>query len=94
LAGRAWFRSFTGARFGTPESDDGSIWNFAVTGAWKVVAKDEAFVARCIGDSAAPAVIWLRIGNCTNRVLFGGLEPMLPEIRRRLSEGEKVIKIR
>jgi len=79
---------------GLRESDDGSIWNFATTGGWTVVTKDEDFVARCIGNPTAPAVIWLRVGNCTNRVLFTWLDPMLPEIQRRLSEGEKVIEIR
>jgi len=42
----------------------------------------------------APAVVWLRIGNCTNRVLFAWLEPWLPEIQKRLSEGEKLIEVR
>jgi predicted nuclease of predicted toxin-antitoxin system len=79
---------------GLRESDDGSIWNFAVTGGWTVVTKDEDFVARCVGNIAAPPVIWLRIGNCTNRVLFAWIEPVLPEIKRRLTEGEKFIEVR
>ena len=79
---------------GLRESDDGSIWNFATTGGWTVITKDEDFVAHCVGDAAAPAVVWLRIGNCTNRVLFAWLEPFLPDIQRRLSEGEKFIEVR
>jgi predicted nuclease of predicted toxin-antitoxin system len=79
---------------GLRDSDDGSIWNFADTGGWIVVTKDEDFIARCIGNPDAPAVVWLRIGNCTNRVLFAWLEPLLPEIRNRLSQGEKLIEVR
>ena len=79
---------------GLRDSDDGSLWNFAITGGWTVLTKDEDFVARCVGNPAAPAVVWLRIGNCTNRVLFAWLEPLLPEIRNRLNEREKLIEVR
>ena len=79
---------------GLRDSDDGTIWNFAVDGGWTMLTKDEDFVARCIGNSAAPAVVWLRIGNCTNHALFTWLEPLLPEIKSRLAEGEKLIEIR
>lgn len=87
--------SATPARdLGLRDSDDGSIWNFAVAGGWTVLTKDEDFVARCVGNSAAPPVVWLRIGNCTNRVLCSWLKPILPDLKRRLNEGEKVIEVR
>jgi len=79
---------------GLRESDDGSIWNFATAGDWVVITKDEDFVARCIGAPSAPAVVWLRIGNCTNRVLFAWLAPFLHDIQHRLSDGEKLIEVR
>ena len=79
---------------GLRESDDGSIWNFAVEGGWIVITKDEDFVARCVGNPGAPGVVWLRLGNCTNRVLFAWLESFLPEILRRLKDGEKLIEVR
>jgi predicted nuclease of predicted toxin-antitoxin system len=79
---------------GLRESDDGSIWNFTTAGGWIVMTKDDDFVARCVGNPAAPAVVWLRLGNCTNRVLFAWLEPFLPEILRRLDAGEKLIEVR
>lgn len=79
---------------GLRDSDDGSIWNFATAGDWTVVTKDDDFVARCVGNVAAPSVVWLRIGNCTNRVLFTWLDPLLPEILDRLKRGEKLIEVR
>lgn len=80
---------------GLRDSDDGSIFNFAASGAWTVITKDEDFAARCISNpTGAPAVVWLRLGNCTNRTLFSWLEPFMPEIRRRLDAGEKLIEIR
>ena len=59
---------------GLRDSDDGSIWNFAVAGGWTVMTKDEDFVSRCLFGSEAPPVVWLRIGNCTNLALFAWLE--------------------
>ncbi len=79
---------------GLRDSDDASILNFAKAGSWTVMTKDEDLVARCIGNPSAPAVVWLRIGNCTNRVLFTWLEPMLPEITGRLNKGEQLIEVR
>lgn len=79
---------------GLRESDDGSIWNFATAGGWTVVTKDEDFVSKCIGNPAAPAVVWIRLGNCTNSVLFAWLETFIPEIVRRLKDGEKLIELR
>ena len=79
---------------GLRDSDDGSIWNFAAAGDWTVLTKDEDIVARCLGNAAAPAVVWLRIGNCTNRVLFAWLAPLLPEVRSRLAAGDRFIELR
>lgn len=49
---------------------------------------------RCLGNPAAPAVVWLRTGNCTNRVLFAWLEPLLPEILRQLESGQRLVEVR
>ncbi len=78
---------------GLRDYDDGSIWNFAVSGGWTVITKDEDFIGRCLGRADAPAVVWLRIRNCTNRVLFVWLEPLLPEIVRRLEAGERLLEV-
>ena len=79
---------------GLRDSDDGSIWNFSAAGTWIVITKDEDLVARCLGNPAAPAVVWLRIGNCTNRKLFAWLEPILPDILQRLATGERLVEVR
>ncbi|MBI5091697.1 MAG: DUF5615 family PIN-like protein [Candidatus Hydrogenedentes bacterium] len=79
---------------GLRDSDDGSIWNFATAGEWTVITKDEDFVERCLGNPAAPAVVWLRVGNCTNRVLFALLDPLLPDILDRIKAGNRVVEVR
>jgi predicted nuclease of predicted toxin-antitoxin system len=79
---------------GLHESDDGSILNFAASNAWTILTKDEDLVTRSFVTSDAPAIVWLRLGNCTNRVLFAWLAPFIPEIQRRLQLGEKLIEVR
>ncbi len=79
---------------GLRDSDDGSIWNFASSGGWTIVTKDEDFVERCMASAEAPAVVWLRIGNCTNRVLFVWLDPLLPGIVQRLEAGNRLVEVR
>lgn len=40
------------------------------------------------------AVVWVRIGTCTNPALLRWFGPLWPEVRRRLEAGEKLIEIR
>jgi predicted nuclease of predicted toxin-antitoxin system len=75
-------------------SDDGSIGNFAKKNDWIVVTKDDDIVKWSLGREDGPCVLWLRIGNSTNRALFGWLDPHWPEIVRRLQEGQRVIEVR
>lgn len=77
---------------GLRESDDGSIRNFAIAGGWVLVTKDDDFVECSLDSIESPPIIWLRIGNCTNRVLFAWLEPLLPEILRQLESGQRIVE--
>ncbi len=79
---------------GLRDSDDGSIWNYATSGGWTVITQDEDLVERCLGNPAAPAVVWLRIGNCTNCALFSWLDPLLAEITRQLESGQRLVEVR
>lgn len=79
---------------GLRDSDDGSIRNYAAAGGWVLITKDDDFVEHSLGNAASPPIVWLRIGNCTNRALFEFLEPLLPEVARRLEAGHRVIEVR
>ncbi len=79
---------------GLLKSDDGSIRNFARAGGWVLVTKDEDFAEEEMESHAGPPVVWLRIGNATNRVLFAWLEPLLPEIIRQLESGQTLVEVR
>ena len=91
--GEHGFSSAPVRQVGLRDSDDGSVWNFAVRGSWTVLTKDEDFAARCMTHPDPPVVVWLRIGNCTNRVLFEWFEPLLPDIVERLTRGEKLVEV-
>src|ERR1051325_2725512 len=76
---------------GMREADDTLIWNFAQAGGWVVVTKDEDFAERSLQSEAGPQVLWLRIGNSTNRVLFGWLGPLLPAAVQDLQAGHRLV---
>src|SRR5205814_376440 len=75
---------------GLRDAKDPAIWNFALQGGWVVVTKDEDFARRALVDNSGPQVLWLRIGNSTNRVLFAWLAPLLEGAVRELSAGSRV----
>ncbi len=79
---------------GLRESDDGSIRSFAFAGDWVLITKDEDLVERSLDSVEGPPIVWLRIGNCTNRVLFRWLEPLLPEIVTQLESGQGIVEAR
>lgn len=41
----------------------------------------------------SPAILWIRIGNATNRVLWSALEPRLDEIITSFAAGEKLVEV-
>ncbi len=59
-----------------------------------LITKDEDLVERSLDSTEGPPIVWLRIGNCTNRVLFAWLEPLLPEIVKQLESGQRIVEAR
>ena len=79
---------------GLRDSDNGSIRNSAIKGGWVLITKDDDFVEQSFDTAVAPPIVWLRIGNCTNRVLFAWLEPLLPEIVGQVETGQRIVEVR
>jgi predicted nuclease of predicted toxin-antitoxin system len=79
---------------GLQRATDSAIWNYALQNGYVVLTKDEDFVEFNLHTDKGPQVVWLRIGNCTNRVLFGWFEPLLPDVIRHLESGNAVIELR
>lgn len=56
-----------------------------------LITKDEDFAAA--GKARKFAVLWIRLGNTTNKALWAALEPNLPEIVAAIERGERLIEI-
>ena len=57
------------------------------------MTKDEDFAARSVQDATAPVIVWLRVGNTTNRVLRAWIEPRLPGIAQLLAQGSRLVEV-
>src|SRR5690606_18229058 len=78
---------------GLRDADDLDIWRAAERSAAIIVTKDEDFAMRRLITTAGPAVVWLRVGNCSNRALAEWLTPLLPVLVDRLARGETLIEV-
>ena len=70
---------------------DSAIWRYAMRQDAIVVTKDEDFAARR-AKTDGPQILWLRIGNATNRVLRAHLDAVWPEAIRWLEAGEPIVE--
>ncbi len=78
---------------GLREATDSAIWDYAEQGGWVVVTKDDDFAERAMGQESGPPVVWLRIGNCLNRVLLAWLAPLFPGIVSELAAGQRLVEV-
>ncbi len=66
---------------------------FALKKGYVSVPKDEDFAEWSRLRQPAPPVVWLRIGNVKRAALRPKLEPLLPDLVRRLEAGETLIEV-
>ena len=52
------------------------------------------FADRLLSSRTAPSIVWLRIGNTSNRALLTWLLPLWPDILSRIESGDKLIEVR
>lgn len=90
---------------GLREAEDIAIWNYAAntsaiiltcaanTGAI-ILTKDEDFAGRAARTATGPVIVWLRIGNATNRALLQWLAPRWTQITLLLDAGDRLIEVR
>ena len=79
---------------GLARGKDRQIWIEAAALGAAVITKDEDYVTLSRVRAGEVAVVWVRIGNCTNPALLRWFGPLWPEVRRRVEAGEKLIEIR
>jgi predicted nuclease of predicted toxin-antitoxin system len=59
-----------------------------------IVTKDQDFADRSLSSKTAPIIVWLRVGNTSNRALLTWLLPLLPDIISRIETGDKLVEVR
>jgi predicted nuclease of predicted toxin-antitoxin system len=82
------------ADVGMRDTDDSSIWRYAIDNQAVLVTKDEDFPHRLRQGCAAPVIIWLRIGNTSRRALLAWFELLLPQIETLVGQGERLVEVR
>lgn len=79
---------------GLRDAEDSGIWEYALSHQAAIVTKDQDLADRLMSSRVAPVVVWLRIGNTSNRVLIAWLLPLWPEIISRIESSDKLIEVR
>ena len=79
---------------GLREAEDADIWNHALKTGAVLITKDEDFPTRAQQTGTSPVIVWLRIGNATNRILQQWFMPQLPQILDWIEQGVRVLEIR
>jgi len=72
---------------------DREIWERAATTSATLITKDEDFVTMRALHNFGPSIIWVRMGNTTNRQLFTRFAAVFPAVLVALARGETVIEI-
>ena len=75
------------------EADDGDIWRHALLTSAIIVTKDEDFATRASRTAVTPVIVWLRLGNATNRALLAWLQPRWPGVLQLLKQGHRLIEV-
>jgi predicted nuclease of predicted toxin-antitoxin system len=77
---------------GMREASDQLIWLYAAEHDAIIVTKDEDFAIMRARADEGPQVVWLRIGNATNRALHAHLDEVWPNVLRWLEAGEPIVE--
>lgn len=79
---------------GLRNAEDIEIWHHAFSTGAIIITKDEDFAERTTRTTSGPVVVWLRIGNSTNRALMVWLLLRWEEITLLLDAGNRLIEVR
>lgn len=79
---------------GLREAADQPIWCYALETQAVVITKDEDFADRVRQSPRSPVIVWLRIGNASNRALRLRFVPQLPQIIAWIEQGHRLIQVR
>lgn len=74
-------------------SSDSIIWDLALSKKLVIITKDEDFQIRASVSKKSPKLIWIRIGNCSKKVLLQFFEKQWAQIIIELDNGENLIEL-
>jgi predicted nuclease of predicted toxin-antitoxin system len=77
---------------GMLEATDRQIWDEAISRSAVLVTKDRDFSLRRVAGNAGPTILWVRVGNISNRKLIELALRALPAIIEAIERGEVVIE--
>ena len=79
--------------FALQRSDDDTIWRLALDLGCVVITKDYDFVEWASSRRPAPQVVWVRVGNATNRSLTARLDAAWDRIVADLEAGAQIVEV-
>jgi predicted nuclease of predicted toxin-antitoxin system len=79
---------------GLAGAEDSVIWDHALGVDAVIVTKDQDFAERTPRTAVGPVIVWLRMGNATNRALLEWLEPRWSSVVQLLIDGNRLIEVR
>ncbi|MGB8354768.1 MAG: DUF5615 family PIN-like protein [Chthoniobacteraceae bacterium] len=79
---------------GLREAEDSEIWAYALANQTVIVTKDQDFAERLMSSKTVPVIVWVRIGNTSNRALFASLLPLWSLIISRIKAGDNLVEVR
>jgi len=75
------------------ESSDSLIWDYALKEERVIITKDEDFQVRASISTTYPTIIWVRIGNCSKKILISFFKEKWDQIQQELNNGTKLVEL-
>jgi predicted nuclease of predicted toxin-antitoxin system len=71
---------------------DQQIWDEAVARSAALITKDRDFPLLRAANKDGPTIVWVRVGNVSNRTLIAQMLHSLPRIQSAIESGETIIE--
>ena len=78
---------------GLREANDSAICEYALQNSAIILTKDEDFADLARGAKESPVVVWLRVGNSSNKELLEWMTPRISGIVQLIEQGGRTIEV-
>jgi predicted nuclease of predicted toxin-antitoxin system len=93
LLARSGHEAFHVSDDGLLSASDSDIWDHASRLGAVLITKDEDFVTMRAFNASGPPIIWVRLGNTTNRTLLAYFTSVLSAMVESIERGETIVVI-